>query len=94
MGILSPCQNQTSPACVCTLVFAGLLVAGGFRFPGSQAASCNFLPRKQLRCGHQTSKELRHIGVRNPAFFSALGLLDHYHDKGGLLTFIVTMRLI
>lgn len=94
IGILSLCQNWTSPACVCRLVFAGLPTAVGFRFPGSEKASPNFLPRRQLGHGHQTSKELRHIGARNPAFFSAHGLLDHYHDKGGLLTFIVMMPLI
>lgn len=60
-----------------------------FRLPGSGIASPNFLLK-----AHQTSKELHHTGARNPAFFSTLGLLDHYHDKGGLLTLIVMMLLI
>lgn len=92
VGILSPCQNQTS-ACMCRLVFAGFLTTGGFRFSESEASPI-FLPQRQLRHGHQTSKELCHTGARNPTFFSALSLLDHYHDKGGLLTFIAMMPLI
>lgn len=66
IGTLGTCQNQTCPACVLRLVFAGLLMAGGFRFPGSENARPNFLPRRQLRHGHQTSKELRHFGVGIP----------------------------
>lgn len=53
---LSPCQNQTSPACLCGLVFTWLLIAGVFRFPGSDNASSNLLPQRQL---HRTSEELQ-----------------------------------
>lgn len=64
-------------------------MAGGFRLPGSGIASPSFLLK-----AHQTSKELHHTGTRNPAFFSTLGLLDNFHEKGGLLTLIVMMLLI
>lgn len=87
--ILSPCQNQTS-AWMCRLVSARFLTTGGFRVSESEASPI-VLPQRQLRHGHQTSKELC---LRNLTFFSALSLLDHYHDKGGLLTFIAMMPLI